>query len=287
MDGSTPSACAIDAYSPITNSWTSLTNQPAWQFAAVMGPDGRIYVIGGGNAQQSITSAVSAYNIATNSWASVASMPTARVEPAATVGINGLIYVMGGYINGSEGAISEVDAYNPATNSWTVMPSLPAARGGLAAVTGPDGLIYAIGGRFGYSDSCYSSEVDTYSSTTNTWSTLASLPTTRELPGAAVGTDGRIYVVGGNLNTSNGQTSEADAYVPMPPYLYKVTPITSWSSPAGIAYGAVLGPTQLDATASVPGTFTYSPPAGTVLHAGQTAISRPHSHRPTQRTTTS
>ena len=259
---------AIDAYSPITNSWTSLTNQPNWQIAAVMGPDGRIYVIGGGNAQQSITSTVSAYNIATNSWASVASMPRARVEPAATVGINGLIYVMGGYINGTEGAISEVDAYNPATNSWTVEPSLPAARGGLAAVTGPDGLIYAIGGRFGYSDSHYSSEVDTYSSTTNTWSTIASLPNTRELPGAAVGTDGRIYVVGGNLNTSNGQTSEADAYVPVPPYLHKVTPITSWPNPAGIAYGTVLGPTQLDATASVPGTFTYSPLAGTVLQAG-------------------
>ena len=46
-------------------------------------------------------------------------------------------------------------------------------------------------------------------------------------------------------------------------------PIT-WANPAGIVYGTALGSAQLDATASVPGTFTYSPAAGTVLHAGQT-----------------
>jgi hypothetical protein len=46
------------------------------------------------------------------------------------------------------------------------------------------------------------------------------------------------------------------------------TPTITWSNPADIVYGTALGAAQLDATASVPGTFTYSPPAGTVLHAG-------------------
>ena len=35
-----------------------------------------------------------------------------------------------------------------------------------------------------------------------------------------------------------------------------------------IVFGTPLGPTQLNATADVPGTFAYSPPAGTVLDAG-------------------
>jgi YVTN family beta-propeller protein len=42
----------------------------------------------------------------------------------------------------------------------------------------------------------------------------------------------------------------------------------SWAAPAPVTYGTALGGAQLDATASVPGTFSYSPPAGTVLPAG-------------------
>jgi len=47
----------------------------------------------------------------------------------------------------------------------------------------------------------------------------------------------------------------------------------SWSNPAGITYGTALTSTQLDATASVPGTFTYSPALGTVLTAGTHQLS--------------
>ena len=46
------------------------------------------------------------------------------------------------------------------------------------------------------------------------------------------------------------------------------TPTVTWPSPAAITYGTPLGVAQLNAVASVPGTFTYSPPAGTVLAAG-------------------
>ena len=48
----------------------------------------------------------------------------------------------------------------------------------------------------------------------------------------------------------------------------KATPSITWANLASITYGAALTSAQLDATASVPGTFTYTPAAGTVLHAG-------------------
>ena len=48
----------------------------------------------------------------------------------------------------------------------------------------------------------------------------------------------------------------------------KVTPTITWNSPADITYGTALNTTQLNATASVPGTFVYTPAAGTVLNAG-------------------
>ena len=48
----------------------------------------------------------------------------------------------------------------------------------------------------------------------------------------------------------------------------KATPVVTWSAPASIVYGTPLSATQLNASANVPGTFTYSPAAGTVLGAG-------------------
>jgi YVTN family beta-propeller protein len=52
------------------------------------------------------------------------------------------------------------------------------------------------------------------------------------------------------------------------PYLVVTTPVITWANPAPIVYGTPLGATQLDATANTPGTFTYAPAPGTVLHAG-------------------
>ena len=47
-----------------------------------------------------------------------------------------------------------------------------------------------------------------------------------------------------------------------------VPPLIAWTAPTPIVYGTALGSTQLNATTSAAGTFTYSPAAGTVLAAG-------------------
>jgi hypothetical protein len=48
----------------------------------------------------------------------------------------------------------------------------------------------------------------------------------------------------------------------------RVPPTIQWATPAAISYGTALGATELDAKASVAGTFVYNPAAGTVLTAG-------------------
>jgi len=53
----------------------------------------------------------------------------------------------------------------------------------------------------------------------------------------------------------------------------KATPSITWAAPAAITYGTTLSATQLNATASVPGTFAYSPAAGTTLTAGAHQLS--------------
>jgi len=48
----------------------------------------------------------------------------------------------------------------------------------------------------------------------------------------------------------------------------KATPTIAWTAPASITSGTALGAAQLNATASVPGSFVYAPAAGTLLAVG-------------------
>jgi hypothetical protein len=53
----------------------------------------------------------------------------------------------------------------------------------------------------------------------------------------------------------------------------QATPITAWTNPAPIIYGTALGSNQLDAMASVPGSFAYTPTNGAVLNTGTNTLS--------------
>jgi hypothetical protein len=53
----------------------------------------------------------------------------------------------------------------------------------------------------------------------------------------------------------------------------KATPTITWATPSPITYGTALSSTQLNAAASVAGTFVYSPAAGKALGAGSQTLS--------------
>jgi hypothetical protein len=53
----------------------------------------------------------------------------------------------------------------------------------------------------------------------------------------------------------------------------QATPVITWSNPADIMLGTALTTAQLNATASVPGSFEYSPKAGVLLSAGTQPLS--------------
>jgi uncharacterized protein YjbI with pentapeptide repeats len=65
-------------------------------------------------------------------------------------------------------------------------------------------------------------------------------------------------------DTANYNNASADVKI----NVLKATPVITWANPADITYPTALSGTQLNATASVPGAFTYTPAAGTVLGAG-------------------
>jgi hypothetical protein len=83
-------------------------------------------------------------------------------------------------------------------------------------------------------------------------------------PGAiAVDTDGNVYVA-----DSRNNTIRMAAFTPG----VKLTPLVTWSNPVPFYYGA-LTTNQLNAFASVPGTFSYNPPAGTIPGVGTDTLS--------------
>ena len=54
--------------------------------------------------------------------------------------------------------------------------------------------------------------------------------------------------------------------------VFKSAPIITWNKPANIIYETELNDTQLDASALIPGAFTYTPASGTMLSAGNQTL---------------
>jgi hypothetical protein len=79
--------------------------------------------------------------------------------------------------------------------------------------------------------------------------------------GSGSATTGVITATASSPNFSNN-VSGTDTVI------FQQPPTITWPTPANIVYGTALSGTQLNATASVPGTFSYAPAAGTVLTVG-------------------
>ena len=73
--------------------------------------------------------------------------------------------------------------------------------------------------------------------------------------------------------TPTDSVDYATATSSVPITVNAATPVINWPTPSAITYGTTLSATQLDATSTIPGTFVYSPAAGTVLAVGSQILS--------------
>lgn len=130
-------------------------------------------------------------------WRQIASPPRPLWDHAVA-GLDGLIYVIGGYAHAlpdrTYDPLTDVDVYDPATDSWSVGPPMSTPRRGAVAVT-VDGRLYAIGGRGQHVRPPFGS-VEVYDPDADAWSPAADMPTARYAAAAAV-LDGLVYVAGG------------------------------------------------------------------------------------------
>lgn len=143
---------------------------------------------------------------AASTWVLRAPLPEASANFAAATGSDGRVYVL-------DGEVPQSLAYDPATNAWSARATMPDPRADTAGATLSDGRILVIGGYDFSCGGCIVSRVDAYSPSTDTWSTVAGMHTSRRWEAATTGADGRVYVFGG-LNDAGTVLRSGEAYNP-------------------------------------------------------------------------
>jgi hypothetical protein len=143
-------------------------------------------------------------------------MPTARGWLGAATGPDGLIYAVGGFgvPDGGSNQYATVEAYDPMSGMWTTKKkAMTFGREELGVARGPDGLIYAIGGCGTSVDTGLKVEsYDVKNTDEGDWTPVAPLPGLQNFGGAALGSDGRIYYIGGRPKCGGSAANTALAY---------------------------------------------------------------------------
>ncbi len=134
---------------------------------------------------------------------------TGATGPQGPIGLTGAIGAAGPAGSqgpqGVQGSVGPAGASGIPPGTWSYVASLPTATDGPGAV---------LNGQFvvaGYP----SANVESYNSTTNTWTTLTTLPITVNYASAAV-INGQLYIVGGCVNSDCGArvTNQVEIYNP-------------------------------------------------------------------------
>ncbi|MGA3017566.1 MAG: hypothetical protein ABSF62_10645 [Bryobacteraceae bacterium] len=202
--------------------------------------------------------------------------------PATQLPLNAFIYGIG---YAGDAFVLKLDAGG--NYAWhTFYHAYGAAKGEGIAVDGPNTVYVAgTGGLVGYNDAPPQNNglahfiLQLDNNGAYQWHSLYGVNGWDEASSVAVDSQHNVFVSGWSgygswngdndtlpLNPSNGAASEVFVMKFGP--AAKATPVITWSNPADIVFGTALGSTQLNATASAPGTFVYTPSAGTLLQAG-------------------
>jgi hypothetical protein len=121
------------------------------------------------------------------------------------------VYAIGGLDDGG-GVLKTVEIYDAAADAWSPVTAMPAARFALASVADGAGHLYAFGGASANNATSVSNSAYRYDEDSDTWSTLAVMPIAVRDAATAIGSDGKIYLIGGA--TAAGATASVQSYDP-------------------------------------------------------------------------
>lgn len=198
--------------SPQPSSWVEGSSVPTPRTeVAAAAAAGSIYVIGGFDSAGAAVPTVEAYDPEADEWRAVEPLPFA-LHHAAAASHGGLMYVAGGYLGTGEPS-NALLVYDPSADSWEELAQMPAARGALAAGF-VNGVLYAVGG----TDTSFGGGLPlatnyAYDPETDTWAEKTPMPTPRQhLAGTEL--DGKLYVVGGRIDSLFSNLDANEVYDP-------------------------------------------------------------------------
>jgi hypothetical protein len=166
--------------------------------------------------------------VSEGSWETKAPMHQARYGLGVGV-VNGKIYAIGGRVGLNADPIGINEEYDPATDTWTVRSPMPTPRSGFGIAV-YNNKIYCIGGllRIQYNENTLKSTfvmtgvVEVYDPATDSWESLAMMPSQRVGVVAAVVGD-EIYLVDGGSGVTEVYDPATDSWtakaaIPVVPY---------------------------------------------------------------------
>ena len=195
------SLAATNAY------WTPLSPFDSLNIApGAVVSDGNLVIYGGSDGTNS-QSVVINYSLSGDTVPALPSMQNARSYLGYAPDRNGNAYAFGG-LDASANPLASVEKLSLASDNnpvWTYVASMPTPLYDFPAVFNRTNYIYIFGGRTNFTDGTEVATVRRYSISGNSWTNLASMPVAVSGSAATLGSDGKIYVVGG---ISGGLTTD-------------------------------------------------------------------------------
>jgi N-acetylneuraminic acid mutarotase len=268
---------SCELFTPGTGAWsvTDPLTTARWVHTATLLPTGEVLVTGGDNGSGWIPNS-EIYLPAIAAWSATGPLLTARADFIATLLPAGQVLVCGG--DSPLGMIASSELYDrglgflpasqPVITAWpatltngstlslagTLFTGLSeAASGGTASSASNVPLIQLMSGVNEQQLWLTYDPTSGFSSTAVTTQAVPPFPT------------GQAWL----RIMTNGIPSQAQALT----FTELSVPTITWPTPGAFVYGTPLSGSQLDATAGIAGTFTYSPPAGAILEAGSQTLS--------------
>ncbi|HWD91346.1 MAG TPA: kelch repeat-containing protein [Verrucomicrobiae bacterium] len=189
-------------YDPNSDSWTvtgSMITERAAHLAVLL-PNGKVMVVGGGGFNDKYISNAELYDPASGQWTYAGQTRVSSYDTAAVLLPSGKVFVTGTATNGSPVA----DLFDPQTGLWTATAAPSPGHFPPTLTLLPNGKVLLIG---------EGAPPEMYDPSTGQWATAADLNVDRAHYGAVLLADSRLLVAGG-VTRANSDTSSAELYDP-------------------------------------------------------------------------
>ncbi|MHB8790919.1 MAG: kelch repeat-containing protein [Desulfobulbaceae bacterium] len=219
--GSIGNLASTEIYDPASDTWSwagDLSIARANHTATLL-PDGRVFVVGGGNS----FSSTELFDPANDSWNTNGEMVDSRVNTTATLLPDGKVFMAGGW--NETGVLAAGEVYDPVAKTWASVGNMANGRTAHTSTLLPDGRVLVAGGFVEIAGTGALSSSELYDSISDSWSGAASFGTNRGLHTASLLPNGKVLIAGGR-DAENDSLVSAEIYDPI---------ADTWSSAASMA----------------------------------------------------